>query len=56
MSTASASRKAVSSTSHEDVNHTTQHVVIVHECSRLGRKANPPRFSLTDWFRFGRRR
>lgn len=28
----------------------------VHSCSRLGRTANPPRFSIRDWFRFGRRR
>lgn len=31
-------------------------VVVVYNCSRLGRTANPPRFSIADWFRFGRRR
>ena len=31
--------------------------VLVHSCSRLGRRANPPgyRLSFTDWFRPGRR-
>jgi hypothetical protein len=33
-----------------------QSVVVVYNCSRLGRTANPPRFSFSDWFRFGRRR
>jgi hypothetical protein len=33
-----------------------QSVVVVYNCSRLGRTANPPRFSIADWFRFGRRR
>ena len=28
-----------------------QHPVMVHSCSRLGRVANPPKFSLTDLFR-----
>ncbi|NVN48561.1 hypothetical protein HLY00_4718 [Mycolicibacterium hippocampi] len=30
--------------------------VIVHSCNRLGRVANPPGFSFSDWFRPGRRR
>ena len=34
----------------------TQQPLAVHNCSRLGRVANPPGFSLTDWFRAGRRR
>ncbi len=33
-----------------------QRVIAVHNCNRLGRTANPPRFSATDWFRFGLRR
>jgi hypothetical protein len=33
-----------------------QSVVVVYNCSRLGRTANPPRFSIADWFRIGRRR
>lgn len=30
--------------------------VAVYNCSRIGRVANPPSFSLTDWFRSARRR
>ena len=30
---------------------TAQRPLAVHSCSRLGRVANPPGFSLTDWFR-----
>ena len=33
-----------------------QHPVLVHSCSRLGRVANPPGFSFSDWFRSARRR
>ena len=29
--------------------------VLVYSCNRLGRVANPPRFSLSDWFRSARR-
>ena len=29
---------------------------IVRSCSRLGRSANPPRFSFSDWLRDRRRR
>ncbi|MFV8050629.1 hypothetical protein [Mycobacterium sp. 48b] len=29
--------------------------VMVYSCSRLGRVANPPSFSLTDWLLFRRR-
>ena len=28
----------------------------IRNCSRLGRVANPPGFSIADWFRTGRRR
>ncbi|MCH9668629.1 MAG: hypothetical protein K0U80_12325 [Actinomycetia bacterium] len=34
---------------------TAQLVVAEHSCNRLGRVANPPGFSFTDWFRPGRR-
>lgn len=30
--------------------------LMVHSCRRLGRVANPPSFSLTDWLLLGRRR
>ncbi|MEH3140839.1 MAG: hypothetical protein PGN37_11780 [Mycobacterium kyogaense] len=30
--------------------------VLVHSCSRLGRVANPPGFSFSNWFRSARRR
>lgn len=30
--------------------------LMVYSCSRLGRTANPPGFSLTDWLLPGRRR
>lgn len=34
----------------------TEGVTAVISCSRLGRTANPPTFSLTDWLRPRRRR
>lgn len=33
-----------------------QRPLMVYSCSRLGRTANPPGFSLTDWLLPGRRR
>lgn len=33
-----------------------QRPVTVYSCNRLGRVANPPGFSLTDWLRSSRRR
>ncbi len=33
-----------------------QQPLAVYTCSRLGRVANPPSFSLTDWLLPGRRR
>lgn len=56
MVTASASRSAVSSSSHADDEVAGERTVVVYNCTRLGRTANPPRFSFSDWFRFGRRR
>jgi hypothetical protein len=35
---------------------TAQGPIAVYTCSRLGRVANPPSFSFTDWFRSARRR
>ncbi len=35
---------------------TAQAPLAVYSCNRLGRVANPPGFSLSDWFRSGRRR
>ena len=35
---------------------TAQHPIAVYSCNRLGRVANPPSFSITDWFRSARRR
>ena len=56
MATAKASRTAASPDNHPDDDVTANRAVVVHDCSRLGRTANPPTFSLIDWFRFGRRR
>jgi hypothetical protein len=30
--------------------------VAVHSCSRIGRVANPPGFSISEWFRSSRKR
>jgi hypothetical protein len=35
---------------------TAQLPIMVYNCNRLGRVANPPRFSLAAWFRSARRR
>jgi hypothetical protein len=35
---------------------TAQLPVAVYNCNRLGRVANPPSFSIADWFRSARRR
>jgi len=35
---------------------TAQRPLMVYSCNRLGRVANPPSFSIADWFRFARRR
>ena len=52
MPIASASRDAVALAA--EVNVPAQVPVIVYNCSRLGRTANPPRRSIRDLFRFGR--
>lgn len=33
-----------------------QRPVAVHNCSRIGRVANPPGFSISDWFWSSRKR
>ena len=35
---------------------TAQRPIAVYSCNRLGRVANPPSFSIADWFRSARRR
>ena len=54
MPIASASHSAVESTEQVDDDVASPCPVIVYNCSRLGRTANPPRRSLSDLFRFGR--
>lgn len=50
------------SSSHPPANHVAAQVTGVHEpevvrnCSRLGRSANPPGFSFSDWLRDRRSR
>jgi len=45
---------ASGASSADDV--TAQLPVMVYNCNRLGRVANPPSFSLAAWFRIARRR
>jgi hypothetical protein len=54
MPIASASCSSVESTDEVDGDVMAQCPVIVYNCSRLGRTANPPRRSISDLFRFGR--
>jgi hypothetical protein len=35
---------------------TAQIPTAIYNCTRLGRVANPPKFSFADWLRFARRR
>jgi hypothetical protein len=56
MSHMSASVASVAAGAHADDEVTAQSPIAVHNCSRLGRVANPPSFSFTDWFRSARRR
>jgi hypothetical protein len=54
MSTVDASlRNALRRSSADDV--TAQRPIMVYSCNRLGRVANPPSFSFSDWFRSARR-
>jgi hypothetical protein len=56
MASAGALRRADRSSTPSDGTVTAQSTVTVSNCSRLGRTANPPGFSLPDWLRPGRRR
>lgn len=51
---ASLANGAVGATADDEV--TAQGPESVHNCSRIGLVANPPSFSLTEWFRASRRR
>lgn len=55
MSTAGAAHSLTEPTVAIDADAVAQSVVVVYDCTRIGRTANPP-FSFLDWFRFGRRR
>lgn len=56
MSQISGSLTATAVASHAVDEVTVDSPIAVHSCSRLGRVANPPSFSFTDWFRAARRR
>jgi hypothetical protein len=56
MTITSASLTATSPILDDEDETTSQCVVTVHSCSRLGRTANPPSRWSTDWFRPRRRR
>jgi hypothetical protein len=56
MSQSGASFPSGAATVHASDEITAQRPLIVYSCSRLGRVANPPSFSITDWFRSARRR
>ena len=51
---ASLTSGASGASSADDV--TAQLPVMVYNCNRLGRVANPPHFSFAAWFRSARRR
>jgi hypothetical protein len=56
MATGRASRTTTSAGTQLGDEVTAQEPLFVHSCNRLGRSANPPRFSLTDWLLPGLRR
>ena len=56
MSHMSASFASGAAGVHADDEVAAHGLIAVYNCSRLGRVANPPSFSFTDWFRFARRR
>lgn len=56
MSQVGASFTAAGAGGHGDDEVTAQGLIAVYNCSRLGRVANPPSFSFTEWFRGARRR
>jgi hypothetical protein len=55
MTTIDASLTAGASGAGSADDVTAQRPLMVYTCSRLGRVANPPSFSFTDWFRARRR-
>jgi hypothetical protein len=55
MTPVSASLVATPLSLDTDDESTSQGVVIVHTCSRLGRRANPPSRWFSGWFRSRRR-
>jgi len=56
MSTIDASLSAGASGAGSADDVTAQRPIIVYNCNRLGRVANPPSFSFAEWFRSARRR
>lgn len=56
MSTAGAAPSGALPITRVDTDVAPQRDAVVYTCSRLGRRANPPGFSLSGWFRFGRNR
>ena len=56
MSGLTESAVTATATDGSDADTAAQHPVLVHSCSRLGRVANPPGFSFSNWFRSARRR
>jgi hypothetical protein len=56
MSTPEASVTAGASGAGSAEEVTAQRPAMVYNCNRLGRVANPPSFSLAEWFRSARQR
>lgn len=56
MSTIDASLTAGASGTGSADDVTAQRPVLVYNCNRLGRVANPPSFPFAEWFRSARRR
>jgi|GEM_PF-5699806 len=56
MSLIGASLTTGTLTAPVDDDTAAQAPIAVYSCSRIGRVANPPTFSLADWFRSARRR
>ena len=56
MSTIDASLTAGASGASSADDVTAQRPVMVYNCNRLGRVANPPSFSFSDWLRSARHR
>jgi hypothetical protein len=56
MSQIGASSTSAAPSVHAADEITAQRPLKIYSCNRLGRVANPPKFSFVDWFRFARRR